>query len=140
MSEPVVQLPVTTDTVDAAYEAIFAPWVRRLGLRDLEVSEGWATAVLPQGSELQFFSGAVCGQALMAAIDTVATLAMVTTDRASRGTASQNTHFLRPAMGHDLRITTTVLRFGSTIGYAETRVTLEDSDELVAHATSEFIF
>ena len=76
----------------------------------------------------------------MAAIDTVAVLAMVTTDRPSQGTASQNSHFLRPAMGHDLRITTTVLRFGSTIGYAETRVTFEDSDELVAHATSEFIF
>ena len=107
MSEPVVDLPVTTDTVDAAYEAIYAPWVRRFGLRNLEVSEGWATALLAQDSELQFFSGAVCGQAIMAAIDTVAVLAMVTTDRPSQGTASQNTHLLRPATGtttdHDNR-------------------------------------
>ena len=114
--------------------------MRRLGLRNLEVSEGWATAVLPQDSELQFFSEAVCGQAIMAAIDTVAVLAMVTTDRPSQGTASQNTHLLRPATGHDYGSRQPFCVSAGTIGYAETRVTFEDCDELVAHATSEFIF
>ena len=134
------ELPITTETVETAHTAVFAPWVKDLGLRDKEVSEGYATAVLPQNTDLQFFSGAVCGQAVMAAIDTVASLAMLTADRPMKGTASQNTQFLRPAIDHDLRITTTVLRFGSTIAYAETRVTFEGTDDLVAHATSEFIF
>ena len=139
MSNP-FELPITTETVGVAHTAVFAPWVKALGLRDLEVSEGYATAVLPQDTDLQFFSGAVCGQAIMAAIDTVASLAMLTADRPMKGTASQNTQFLRPAIDHDLRVTTTVLRFGSTIAYAETRVTFEDTDDLVAHATSEFVF
>lgn len=134
------ELPITAESVDVAHNAVFAPWVKDLGLRDMEVSEGYATAVLPQNTDLQFFSGAVCGQAVMAAIDTVASLAMLTADRPMKGTASQNTQFLRRAIDHDLRITTTVLRFGSTIAYAETRVTFEGTGDLVAHATSEFIF
>ncbi len=134
------ELPINTATVEIAHNAVFAPWVRDLGLRDMEVSEGYATAVLPQNTDLQFFSGAVCGQAIMAAIDTVASLAMLAADRPMKGTASQNTQFLCPAIDHDLRVTTTVLRFGSIIAYAETRVTFEGSGDLVAHATSEFIF
>ena len=134
------ELPITTATAEIAHDAVFAPWVKSLGLRDLEVSEGYAAAVLPQNTDLQFFSGAVCGQAIMAAIDTVASPAMLTADRPMKGTASQNTQFLRPAVDHDLRATTTVLRFGSTIACAETRVTFEGTDDLVAHATSEFIF
>ena len=139
MTDP-FELPVTTETAEIAHDAVFAKWVRDLGLRDMEVSEGYATAFLPQNPDLQFFSGAVCGQAIMAAIDTVASLAMLTADRPMKGTASQNTQFLRPATNDDLRVTTTVLRFGSTIAYAETRVTFEGTDDLVAHATSEFIF
>lgn len=139
MSDP-FQPPITTETAEIAHDAVFAKWVKDLGLRDMEVSAGYATAVLPQNADLQFFSGAVSGQAIMAAIDTVASLAMLTTDRPMKGTASQNTRFLRPATNDDLRVTTTVLRFGSTIAYAETRVTFEGTDNLVAHATSEFIF
>jgi acyl-coenzyme A thioesterase PaaI-like protein len=82
----------------------------------------------------------VCGQAIMAANDTVASLAMLAADRPMKGIADQNPQFLRPAIDHDLRVTTTVLRSGSSIAYAETRVTFEGTEDLVAHATSEFIF
>ncbi len=140
MTEPIAEFPITSDTADAAYEAVFAPWVKDLGLRDLKVSAGFASAVLPQKEDLQFFSGALCGQAIMAAIDTVAVLAMMTAERPAKGTVSQNTQFLRPAINSDLRVTTTVLRFGTTIAYGETRVTFENNDELVAHSTSEFVF
>ena len=139
MTDP-FELPITADTAGIAHDTVFAQWVRDLGLRDIEVSEGYAAAVLPRNADLQFFSGAVCGQAIMAAIDTVASLAMLTADRPMKGTASQNTQFLRPATNDDLRVTTTVLRFGSTIAYAETRVTFEGTDDLVAHSTSEFVF
>jgi acyl-coenzyme A thioesterase PaaI-like protein len=37
----------------------------------------------------------------MAAIDTVASLAMATTDRLLKGTVYQHTHFLRPAANDD---------------------------------------
>jgi len=42
---------------------------------------------------LKFSSGAVCGQAIMAAVDTVASPAMSATERVSKGTVYQHTHF-----------------------------------------------
>lgn len=132
--------PIDGDRLEAFHEWLFAPWVKDLGLVDLQVGPGWARAILPQQAHLQWASGATCGQALMAAIDTVASLAMSTTDRQAKGTASQNTQFIRPAAGDDLVIHTEVLRFGTVIGYGETKVTFADSGKLVAHSTCEFVF
>jgi acyl-coenzyme A thioesterase PaaI-like protein len=84
--------------------------------------------------------GAVCGQVIMSAVDTVASLAMATTDRVPKGTVYQHTHFLRPAMSEDMRVEASVLRFGKTSAFAETRVSFITSGELVAHATLEFAF
>jgi len=133
-------LPVTNETVHEFYEWLFAPWVKEIGLRDFVVSPGQATATLPQSKKLQFASGAVCGQVIMSAVDTVASLAMATSDRPAKGTVYQHTHFLRPAMSDDLRVQAIVLRFGKTSAFAETKVTFLGSGELVAHATLEFAF
>lgn len=133
-------LPVTNETVQEFYEWLFAPWVKELGLRDFVVSPGQVVATLPQNKKLQFASGAVCGQVIMSAVDTVASLAMSTSDRPAKGTVYQHTHFLRPAMTEDLRVQANVLRFGRSSAFAESRVTLLGSGELVAHATLEFAF
>ena len=131
---------ITNGNVDEQYEYIFAPWVKAMGLVEISVSEGKASAILPQNPALQWANGAICGQTIMAAIDTVVSLAMLTTDRASKGTASQNTQFLRPAVGEDLRIEVNVLKFGRVVAYAETKVFFASSGKLVAHATNEFVF
>ena len=131
---------VTNENLEELYGQIFAPWVKDMGLTEITVSKGKASAVLPQKSALQFDSGAICGQTIMAAIDTVVSLAMLTTDRASKGTASQNTQFLRPALGEDLRFEADVLKFGRVVAYAETKVFFVSSGKLVAHATNEFVF
>lgn len=133
-------LPVTNATVHAFYEWLFAPWVKELGLRDFEVSPGQVIATLPQNRKLQFASGAVCGQVIMSAVDTVASLAMSTGERPARGTVYQHTHFLRPAMAEDLRVQANVLRFGKASAFAEAKVTFLGSGELVAHASLEFAF
>ena len=135
-----ISLPITNDTVHAFYEWLFAPWVKGLGLRDFAVSPGQVIATLPQDEKLQFSSGAVCGQIIMSAIDTVASLAMSTTDRLAKGTVYQHTHFLRPALSKDMKVQATVLRFGKASAFAETKVTFLGSGELVAHATLEFAF
>ena len=140
MADLQVQPPITGENLDQAYEEIFAPWVKSMGLIDIEVSRGKASATLPQNANLQWANGATCGQAIMAAIDTVVSLAMATTEKFSKGTASQNTQFLRPALGEDLRIEVDVLRFGKVIAYAETKVFFVKSRDLVAHATNEFVF
>jgi uncharacterized protein (TIGR00369 family) len=128
------------DNVEMVYEHVFAPWVKQLGLSNIEVSKGFATAIMPQNTSLHWSAGAICGQAIMAAVDTIAALAMATTEREPKGTASQNTQFIRPAFAEDLRITVTVLNFGKTIAYAEAKVTFVGSGKLVAHATLEFVF
>jgi acyl-coenzyme A thioesterase PaaI-like protein len=140
MTKEIFEPPITSENLDLAFDEIFAPWVKSMGLIDIEVSKGKASATLPQESDLQWGNGAICGQAIMAAIDTVVSLAMLTTDRFSKGTASQNTQFLKPALGDDLRIEVTVLRFGKVIAYAETKVFFATSGDLVAHATNEFVF
>lgn len=132
--------PVTSENVQNVYANLFAPWVKKMGLVDLQVSTGFASARLPQNPELQWASGAICGQALMAAIDTVVAIAIGTGERQAKGTASQHTQFLRPAAGDDLVIEARVLQFGSTIAYAEAHVTYATSGKLVAHATAEFVY
>ena len=133
-------LPITNETVLEFYEWLFAPWVKELGLRNFAVSPGQVIAILPQSKKLQFVSGAVCGQVIMSAVDTVASLAMSTTDRPARGTVYQHTHFLRPAMSGDMKVQANVLRFGKSSAFAETKVTFLASGDLVAHATLEFAF
>ena len=140
MADITVKLPLTNENVEQAYDEIFAPWIKSMGLRDIQINKGKASAVLPQSISLQWANGAICGQAIMAAIDTVVAMAMLTTDKVSKGTASQNTQFLSPAIGEDLLIDVNVLKFGKVIAYAETKVTLVNSGKLVAHATNEFVF
>lgn len=132
--------PVTNETVAEFYEWLFAPWVKQLELRNFEVSPGRVIATLPQNEKLRFVSGAVCGQVIMSAVDTVASLAMATTDRLPKGTVYQHTHFLRPAVSDDMRVEANVLRFGKTSAFAEAKVLFAESGELVAHATLEFAF
>ncbi len=133
-------VPLTDATVLEYYEWLFAPWVKALGLREFKVDPGVVSAVLPQNDALKFSSGAVCGQAIMAAIDTVASLAMTTKDRVPKGTVYQHTHFLRPAVNDDFHVRAEVLRFGKALAFAEVRVSFAATKILVAHASIEFAF
>lgn len=137
---PMHCFPLTDATVLEFYEYLFAPWVKALGIRDFLVKKGEVSAVLPQSDALNYVSGAICGQVILAAVDTVASLATATTERVSKGTVYQHTHFLRPAANDDLRILASVLRFGKSSAFVEVRVTLASSGELVAHSSLEFAF
>ena len=133
-------IPLTDATVLEYYDYLFAPWVKELGLRELKVEPGIVSALLPQNDALKFSSGAVCGQAIMAAIDTVASLAMTTKDRVPKGTVYQHTHFLRPAVNDNFYVRAEVLRFGKAVSFAEVRVSFAATGILVAHASIEFAF
>ena len=137
---PLHCLPLTYATVVEFYEYVFAPWVKMLDLREFKVSPGMVSELLPQNDALKFSSGAVCGQAIMAAIDTVASLAIATTERISKGTVYQHTHFLRPAVNDDFYVRAEVLRFGKASAFTETRVSFASTGKLVAHASLEFAF
>src|SRR5262245_31312051 len=137
---PLHCLPVTDATVLELYEYAFAPWVKMLGLRDFKVCPGIVSATLPQNDALKLSSGAVCGQAIMAAIDSVASLSMGTTGRIIKGTVYQHTHFLRPAVNDNYHVRAEVLRFGKASAFTETRVSFVSTGKLVAHASLEFAF
>ena len=132
--------PVTQDTAQAAFDWIFAPWIKEMGLTDFVVRNGFVSMRLPLNDRLKFFSGAVCGQALMAAIDTVASMAAATGPHVGKGTAYQHTHFLRPAASDDFLIEATVKRFGKASAYVDCSVTFATSGQLAAHAVLEFAF
>jgi acyl-coenzyme A thioesterase PaaI-like protein len=140
MTVPLHCLPVTDATVLELYEYVFAPWVKLLGLREFKVCPGIVSAMLPENDALKLSSGAVCGQAIMAAIDSVASLSVGTTGRITKGTAYQHTHFLRPAVNDDYHVRAEVLRFGKASAFTETRVSFASTGKLVAHASLEFAF
>lgn len=137
---PAELFPITQDTAQAAFDWIFAPWINDMGLTDCVVREGFCSMRLPMNPRLAFFSGAICGQALMAAIDTVASMAAATGPHVGKGTAYQHTHFLRPAAGDDFLIAASVKRFGKASAYVDCSVTFATSGELAAHAVLEFAF
>lgn len=133
-------MPVTQETVGEFIELIYAPWVKQMGLTDCIVREGYCSFRLPQNPSLHFFTGSLCGQALMAAIDTAASIAAATGAKMSKGTAYQHTHFLRPAAGEDVLVEANVRRFGRSSAYIDCNVTLIDSGKLCTHAVLEFAF
>ena len=138
--QPLAHLfPTTQANVAEVFDRIYAPWVKQMGMTDFVIRPGYCSIRLPQDPALQFSEGAICGQAIMAAIDTAAALA-VCTDRAPRGTAYQHTQFLRPAAGEDLKVEATVVRSGKSSAYVECGVTLIGSDRLAAHAVLEFAY
>lgn len=131
--------PVDSETAEGAYQFIFAPWAKQLGLTHLSVESGKASAKLPISSEIKHVGGVICGQAIMAAIDMVVTLSMSSTERAPKATVYQNTHFLRPATG-DLLIEANILKLGKSSAYAEVSVSLDNGGGLIARATTEWVF
>lgn len=137
---PLHCFPLTDATVLELYEYVFAPWVKMLGLCEFKVSPGVVSAMFPQNDALKLQTGAACGQAIMAAIDTVASLSIATTERISKGTVYQHTHFLRPAVNDNFYVRSEVLRFGKASAFTVTRVSFASTEELVAHASLEFAF
>lgn len=140
VSRPEDMIPLTQGDARAFFDGVYASWVKDMGLTDFTVREGFVSMRLPLNDRLTFYSGTVCGQALMAAIDTVASMAVATGPRVTKGTVYQHTHFLRPAANDDFLIEATVKRFGKASAYVDCSVTFVTSGELVAHGVLEFVF
>ncbi len=139
-SRPEDMIPLTQGDAQAFFDCVYASWVKDMGLTDFTVREGFVSMRLPFNDRLTFYSGTVCGQALMAAIDTVASMAVATGHRVTKGTVYQHTHFLRPAANDDFLIAATVKRFGKASAYVDCSVTFATSGDLVAHGVLEFVF
>ena len=138
MSKKFPDINLTIENVKDFHDHMLADYVKELDITYIKVEEGRVLARLNNLKEYQFLTGAISGQVLMSAIDTVMSMAMSTSSKSQRGTLSQNNNFIKPGFSDYFLIESKVQRFGKSIAIGETKVFSEDTKELICHATSTY--
>ena len=128
-------------TLQAAFAPVAADYVKRLDLRVTAVRAGEVDVAMPVASELVHGGGVVCGQALMAAVDTAMVMAMIADLGEFRPmtTVQLQTSFLRPVPGEtpEVLLTARILRRGKSLAFGEISVRTPDG-KLAAQATTTY--
>jgi len=128
-------------TLEAAFAPVAADYVKRLALRVAALRPGEVDVVLPVGAELVHGGGVVCGQAIMAAVDTAMVLAMIADLGEFRPmtTVQLQTSFIRPVPGDaaEVLLTARILRRGKSLAFGEISVRTPDG-RLAAQATTTY--
>jgi len=128
-------------TLEAAFAPVAADYVKRLGLRVAALRPGEVDVVLPVGAELVHGGGVVCGQAIMAAVDTAMVLAMIADLGEFRPmtTVQLQTSFLRPVPrdAAEVLLTARILRRGKSLAFGEISVRTADG-RLAAQSTTTY--
>jgi len=133
--------PISTETANACLREVFAPWIQELALVIEGIDDRGVIMRLPYSDDLCRSHSIVCGQALMALIDTC----MVFVCYAGQGrfvnctTVSQNTSFMRPVIGQDVIATGRVLRAGRQLVFGEVSLHTTDDAKLVCSGTSTYM-
>lgn len=136
MTEPAFDL----DAIDALYREVFAPWIQNLGLRATAITDTGARFVLPENPALSREGGIVCGQAIAAAADTVAVLALAARNGRYRAmtTVDMASNFMRPLMAGDAEIGVTILSNGRRM--ATVRIDFWQADPAKIGATATCVY
>jgi uncharacterized protein (TIGR00369 family) len=129
------------ERLQADFEKVAAPYVKRLGLRIVEVGTDQVVLTMPVTSEVVHGGGVLCGQAILAAAD----VSMVIAISAALGgyqpmtTVQLQTSFVRPVPGDagEVRITCTLLRRGKNLSFGDIRIATLDG-KVAAHATTTY--
>jgi uncharacterized protein (TIGR00369 family) len=128
-------------TLQAAFEAVGADYVKQLDLRVRAVRAGEVDLTMAVAPPLVHGGGVLCGQALMAAADTAMVLAMIAELGEFRPmtTVQLQTSFLRPVPGNagEVMITARVLRRGKSLAFGEISISTADG-KLAAQATTTY--
>lgn len=109
------------------YSKIFAPWIQELNISIDAIDDEKVVMTLPYDDRLCRIGGIMCGQSLMALIDTC----MVYVCFIGHGkfincaTVNQSTNFLRPAINTNITATGKVVKSGRTLVFGE--VLLQDA-------------
>lgn len=120
---------------------VFAPWIQDLGLSVEAIEPDRAVLRLPYSDTLCRSHQMVCGQALMALIDTC----MVFTVYAAQGrfvnctTVDQGTSFMRPVIGQDVIATGRVLKSGRQLVFGEVELATAGDGRLVCKGSSTYM-
>ncbi len=131
---------IDVPTAQGLLETLFAPWVLDLGLKVEHVGPDGAVMRLPYSDQLCRADKVISGQALMATIDTTSVFVCWGGLGETRNvtTVSQNTSFLRPAIGVDVLAKGRVIKSGRTLIFLDVALYSAPDDKQVAHATSTF--
>ena len=128
-------------TLQAAFAPVAADYVKRLDLRVTAVRPGEVDVAMPVAAELVHGGGVVCGQAIMAAVDTAMVMAMIADLGEFRPmtTVQLQTSFLRPIPGEtrEVLLTARILRRGKSLAFGEIAVRTPDG-KLAAQATTTY--
>ncbi len=141
MAELDPTLPVNVETANQLASTIFAPWLQELGMVVESIDSSGATLRLPYSDALCRAGGIVCGQAMMALIDTC----MVYVAFAAQGqygnctTVSQNTSFVRAAAGQDIIARGSIVKNGRQLLFGEVLLTTSDDNKTVATGSATYM-
>jgi len=133
--------PVTAETANQRLAEVFAPWIQALQLQVEHIDSDEVIIRLPYGDKLCRSHQIICGQALMALIDTC----MVFVCYGAQGkyinctTVSQNTSFMRPVIGQDVIATGRALKSGRQLVFGEVSLTTPADDQVVCAGTSTYM-
>ena len=134
-------VPLNVPTANQRLGEVFAPFVQSLNLRIESIGDGGVVMRLPYSDDLCRSGQIVCGQALMAMIDTC----MVFVCYVGQGayvnctTVSQNTSFMRPVIGQDVIATGTVIKSGRQLVFGEVSLRAEGDERVVCSGTSTYM-
>ena len=120
---------ITIDSANQRLTEVFAPWIQELNLSVEAIETDTVTLRMPYSDSLCRSGSIVCGQALMALIDTCMVYVCYNAlgKYADCATVSQNTSFLRPVKGNDVIAIGKTVKAGRSLVFGE--VTLySDSD------------
>ena len=128
--------PITLEAARDYYPTIFAPWIQDLNITIDEITEEKVVMRLPYDDRLCRVGGIVCGQSLMALIDTCMVYVCFIGHKKfiNCATVNQNTSFLRPAINTDIVATGKLIKAGRTLIFGD--VLLENTaGKAVCNAT-----
>ncbi|MEM7256947.1 MAG: PaaI family thioesterase [Pseudomonadota bacterium] len=110
------------------YTKIFAPWIQDLNITIDHIDNENVVMTLPYDDKLCRVGGIICGQALMALIDTCMVYVCFIGHKKfiDCATVNQNTSFLRPAINTPVTATGRVVKSGRTLVFGE--VLLQDQN------------
>lgn len=128
-------------TIQATFDNVAAEYVKRLALRVVAVRPGEIDLTMGVAPALVHGGGVLCGQAVMAAVDTAMVMAMIADIGEFRPmtTVQLQTSFLRPVPKEatEVRLTAKVLRRGRSLAFGEISVLTSDG-KLAAQATTTY--
>lgn len=131
---------VTLESANQRLGEIFAPFIQSLNLKIEQLDHKQVIMRMPYDDSLCRVGGIICGQSLMSLIDTC----MVFVCYAGLGryaevtTVSQNTSFMRPAIGRDVIAHGRVVKAGRMLVFGEVTLSLDGDERPVCAGTSTY--